>query len=90
MSNNAKYGGDTNFFQQECMEDKSLRRARVDKRLLFVLLITDVVLTVKGSVLQECVIRAPVLVGHLAMGAVISDRKKDLKGIYLKARLMLS
>ena len=80
----AKYGEDTDFFQQECRGDKSLKRARAVKRLLFVLLITDVVLTSKEFVLYGCVGGAILLVGLLALGASISDRKKTIKDSYLK------
>ncbi len=85
MRYRAKYDGDTDFFQQECEDDKSLRRSKAIRRLLLVLLIADVVMTSKTFVLYGCIGGAAVLVGLLVMNTLISGRKKDIKDKYLKS-----
>jgi len=76
--------GITNFFRQECKDDKSLKRSRVIRGLLLVLLIVDVVVTSKAFVLYGCVGGAFLLVGIIALNTSIVGRKKAIKDGYLK------
>jgi len=72
------------YSQQECEDDKGLRKTRSVRSLLIVLLIADVVVTSKEFVLYGCVGGALFLVGIVVANNLIYSRKKAIKDKYLK------
>jgi len=80
----SKYSGGRDSYEQECANDRTVKRSKAFRRFFTLLLAVDVLATPNTSLFYRCLGAGVLLVIIIIISIVISGRKRYLKDSYLK------